>query len=97
MRWNHETFNGVLRESVGLTNRRANYATEDDFSDRYAGEADTELDWVEQHLEDCGTLESIPENLRYYFDSERYLRDMKMGAKCLLFATLAPCTPFGPN
>lgn len=59
----------------------ANYATEDDFSNTYAGEADTELDWVEQHLEDCSTLESIPENLRYYFDSERYLRDLKAGGE----------------
>ncbi|GAA0687580.1 antirestriction protein ArdA [Dyella marensis] len=48
------------------------------FEDCRAGEADSELDWVEQFLEDSGTLSSIPENLRSYFDTGRYLRDMKL-------------------
>jgi antirestriction protein len=55
------------------------YATEDDFSEHYAGEASSEREWVETWLEDSGLLSEIPENLRYYFDYDAYLRDMKLG------------------
>lgn len=51
----------------------------EDFGDKYAGEADSELAWVEEFLEDTGVLAEVPENLRTYFDSEAYLRDMKLG------------------
>ncbi|MBB6246329.1 antirestriction protein ArdA [Rhodanobacter sp. A1T4] len=61
-------------ECVGIK-----YATESGFEDARAGEADSELEWCEQFLDDCGTLSKIPENLRLYFDTERYLRDMKYG------------------
>jgi len=43
-----------------------------------AGSADSEEDWVEQFLDDTGVLSKVPENLRHYFDSEKYLRDMKL-------------------
>lgn len=33
-------------------------------------------DVAEQYCEECGILDSIPENLRYYFDYEAYGRDM---------------------
>jgi len=52
--------------------------TERHFENCHAGEADSELVWVEQFLEDTGTLSSTPENLRSYFDERRYLRDMKL-------------------
>lgn len=55
----------------------ANDATEDDFENCQAGEAVSEEAWIEEHLDNCGTLEAIPENLRSYFDTEAYLRDMK--------------------
>jgi antirestriction protein len=55
------------------------YATAEGFEDAQAGSADTELEWCEQFLDDAGTLDAIPENLRSYFDTERYLRDMKLG------------------
>ena len=48
------------------------------FEDCRAGEADSEREWVESFLEDAGTLNSIPENLRSYFNTEAYLRDMKL-------------------
>lgn len=57
----------------------AYYANESGFEEARAGEADSELEWCEQYLDDAGTLDAIPENLRSYFDTERYLRDMKLG------------------
>ena len=42
----------------------------------YSGEADSLADWVEDFLADTGQLESVPENLRFYFDFERYGNDM---------------------
>lgn len=61
-------------EDRGVTN-----FIHEDYEDKYAGEADSELDWIEQHLDDAGVLNDMPENLRSYFDSEAYLRDMKLG------------------
>lgn len=57
----------------------SHYATESGFEDAQAGEARSELEWVERYLEDSGTLSGIPENLRNYFDAEAFLRDMKRG------------------
>lgn len=48
------------------------------FEDCQAGEATSEEDWIEQFLDDTGVLSQVPENLRCYFDSEQYLRDMKL-------------------
>ena len=61
-------------ENVG-----SQYATESGFEDARAGEADSELAWCEQFLDDTGTLDDMPENLRSYFSTEAYLRDMKLG------------------
>jgi antirestriction protein len=57
----------------------ANYATESDFQEKYAGEADTELAWVENWIEETGLLHGVDETLARYFDNEAYLRDMKAG------------------
>ena len=54
-----------------------NYATEEGFDDSYRGTYRTAEDWAEELLNDCGDLESIPANLRNYFDFERYARDME--------------------
>jgi len=35
-------------------------------------------DVAEQYAEETGLLDSIPENLRYYFDFEAYGRDMRI-------------------
>lgn len=35
-------------------------------------------DWAEQFADDTGLLSSIPENLRCYFDFERYARDAEI-------------------
>lgn len=52
--------------------------SESDFEDCRAGEADSEEDWIDNFLEETGVLDEMPENLRSYFDSSRYLRDMKL-------------------
>ena len=56
----------------------ADYATESGFEDARAGSADSEEELVDQYLDAAGVLADIPENLRVYFDTERYLQDMKM-------------------
>lgn len=39
----------------------------------------TALDYAESYIEDAGLLSDIPENLRYYFDTEAFARDMVLG------------------
>lgn len=34
------------------------------------------LEYAEQYIEDTGMLNEIPENLRYYFDTEAFARDL---------------------
>lgn len=46
------------------------------FSEAYAGTWDSLEDWCENFLEETGQLESVPENLRYYFDYAAFARDM---------------------
>lgn len=36
----------------------------------------TALEYAEEYIDDTGLLEQIPENLRYYFDTEAFARDM---------------------
>lgn len=50
-----------------------------DFHDRYRGQFDSWKDMAEEFLEESGTLEAIPENLRNYFDYEAYARDIRLG------------------
>jgi len=33
-------------------------------------------EYAEEYIEDCGLLDEMPENLRYYFDVEAFARDM---------------------
>ncbi|MBB5357555.1 antirestriction protein [Rhodanobacter sp. ANJX3] len=58
--------------------RHVNDVSESDFEDCRAGEADSEEDWIDNFLEETGVLDEMPENLRSYFDSSRYLRDMEL-------------------
>jgi len=39
----------------------------------------TALEYIESYIEDTGLLEQIPENLRFYFDTEKFARDMVLG------------------
>jgi len=36
----------------------------------------TAVEYAEAYLDDTGLLETIPENLRYYFDTEAFARDL---------------------
>lgn len=36
----------------------------------------TAIEYAESYIEDTGLLEQMPENLRFYFDTEAFARDM---------------------
>lgn len=44
--------------------------------DEYSGEADSLAEWAENFLEETGSLENVPHELRSYIDFERYGNDM---------------------
>ena len=52
---------------------------ESDFQNRYRGEFRSWEDMAEELLEETGELDQIPENLRYYFDYEKYANDLRLG------------------
>lgn len=52
---------------------------ENDFRDRYRGEYTSWEDFAEQLVDELGYLDEIPEHLRYYFDYEKYARDLRAG------------------
>lgn len=51
----------------------------DDFRDAFMGEWDSVEAYAEEFLADTGTLDSIPENLRPYFNVEAFARDLVLG------------------
>lgn len=57
-----------------------------DARDAFMGNGyDTEADWAAEYLEETGMLESIPENLRNYFDYEAYARDARLGGDVVFY------------
>lgn len=44
----------------------------------FEGVYDSLTDWAEQYAESTGMLDSMPENLRCYFDFERFARDCRL-------------------
>lgn len=46
--------------------------------ENYSGEYDSLEDYAQQYLEDTGALNEVPESLRYYFDFEKYARDLEI-------------------
>ena len=48
----------------------------EEFEDMYQGQYESEEAFAEQLLDDCGTLNDIPQHLRYYFDYTAYARDL---------------------
>lgn len=59
---------------------RAWLATESDvdgFEDAYLGSGESWESFFEERAEETGLLESVPEDLRRYFDFELYARDMR--------------------
>ena len=51
----------------------------DCMTDNYQGKWDSLEDWAENWHEDCGTLASMPEDLRCFFDMEQWAKDCKLG------------------
>lgn len=47
-----------------------------DVEEAYYGEHNSDEDFAYQLLDDSGTLMSVPEDLRHYFDYEKYARDL---------------------
>jgi len=39
----------------------------------------TAIEYAEQYIDDTGMLAEMPENLRFYFDTEAFARDMVLG------------------
>jgi antirestriction protein len=50
--------------------------TVEQFQDAFCGRYKTEVDYAESYVDECGLLSEMPENLRYYFDYERFARDL---------------------
>lgn len=52
------------------------------FDECYAGDFSSESNpvtaYADQYAEETGLLDSVPENLRYYFDTEKFGRDMDL-------------------
>ena len=51
---------------------------ERDFNECYRGKYDSWEHMAEELLEETGELNLIPENLRYYFDYEKYANDLRI-------------------
>lgn len=51
----------------------------DTIQGNYRGQFDSWEKMAEELLEETGELQEIPENLRYYFDYEKYARDLRIG------------------
>ena len=47
----------------------------------YQGEFESMRDWAEDLLDQSGQLDSLPENLRYYFDYESFARDCELSGE----------------
>ena len=47
--------------------------------DAYYGNFDSDEDFASEMIESSGDLNYIPEHLQYYFDYEKYARDLMMG------------------
>ena len=52
--------------------------SESDFEDRFRGKFDSWAEMAEEFCDSCGILDQIPEDLRYYFDFERYANDISL-------------------
>lgn len=49
-----------------------------DVEESYQGEYSSDEDFAEEYIDSTGMLSEVPENLRWYFDTEKFARDMMM-------------------
>ncbi|HFO2582240.1 TPA: antirestriction protein ArdA [Escherichia coli] len=71
-----EENNEEWAEAYALFVENFNDTDVENFYESYCGTADSEEDYAEQLLDDTGELNAIPKNLRYYFDYEKFARDL---------------------
>lgn len=50
----------------------------EDFQDKYAREANSERERIDEHIEEMGVLDGVPDHIRSHVDSEASLRDIKL-------------------
>lgn len=67
---------------IWVENGYGDYSDYSSFKDEWQGEWDSLEAYAENWLEETGCLDSIPENLRYYFDYEKYARDLEYSGDC---------------
>lgn len=68
--------NHVPEEAVAAYIEDRGSWSRSDFEDAYCGEYESELDYAQRLVDDCGYLDDMPESLRYYFDYEKFARDL---------------------
>lgn len=51
-------------------------ATIEDAEDCYFGHFENDEDFAQEYIDSTGMLHEVPENLRYYFDVEKFARDL---------------------
>lgn len=51
----------------------------DYFQQSYRGTYESPEDWAYEYIESTGMLGDMPENLQYYFDYEKFARDVRIG------------------
>jgi antirestriction protein len=74
--WDWLDLDETDRELLSVYREHVDQAgTFEDAQDAFAGRYDAPEDWAADFLEGTGALESIPENLRHYFDYVSYARD----------------------
>ena len=55
--------------------------------DQYLGCFESIEDYAMDYIESTGSLRQLPESLQYYFDYERFARDLEMGGDIFTIET----------
>ena len=66
-------------DNIGSKDKMPDKDTLSDAEDCYIGEFDSLTHLAEHLCDETGLLSEMPENLRYYFDFEKYGRDLQLG------------------
>ena len=66
-------------DNIGGKDEMPDKATLEAAEDCYIGEFDSLTHLAERLCDDLGILDQMPENLRFYFDFEKYGRDLQLG------------------
>ena len=66
-------------DNIGSKGEMPDKSTVRDAEDCYIGEFDSLTHLAEHLCDETGTLAEMPENLRCYFDFEKYGRDLQLG------------------